>query len=399
MTEAATLAPDPRPDVQLDVNVIGDFQSSTGLAEAARRQVEAMAHARIGIQVVPVDLEAPKARNRVSPIVQALPKGRSADIDIHYENANVFSSLPDHVVHPPGRPRSYTIASWYWELPELPWDFIPSVLKVDEIWVAAEYVQHIFRRVVNKPVTIIPAVITGEPSDAFDRRHFGLPDRSVLYFFNFDASSSYARKNPIGIIRAFERAFAAHERGTAATLVIKVMRLHWFPDLERFLRREMRKVNGILMVDDLSHSEMTSLINCIDVYVSLHRCEGFGMGMAEAMRMGKPLIATAYSANVDFCTADNCLQVGYDLVQISDEDHKYHTAMTGLYREGQYWANPDVDQAARWMRYLYDRPLERTRLGEVARRTIVEKYNYEAAGAVIRNRLTEIYRERGKLPA
>ncbi len=358
-----------------------------------------MAHARIGIQVVPVDLEAPKAQNRVSPIVQSLPRGRSADIDIHYENANVFSSLPDALVHPPGRPRSYTIASWYWELPELPWDFIPSVLKVDEIWVAAEYVQHIFRRVVNKPVTIVPAVITGEPSDAYDRQHFGLPDRSVLYFFNFDASSSYARKNPIGVIRAFERAFAAHERGTAATLVIKVMRLHWFPELERFLRREMAKVNGILMVDDLSHSEMTSLINGIDVYVSLHRCEGFGMGMAEAMRMGKPLIATAYSANVDFCTAENCLQVGYDLVPVSDDDHKYHKAMTGLYRAGQYWANPDVDQAARWMRHLYDRPKERTRLGEVARKTIVENYNYEVTGAVIRNRLTEIYRERGKLPA
>src|SRR6476469_2785278 len=165
-------------ETQLDVNVIGDFDSSTGLAEAARRQVEALVHARVGVQVVPVDLDAPKSKNRTSPIVQSLPRGRGADIDIHYENTNVFSALPDNVVHPPGRPRSYTIASWYWELPELPWDFIPSVLKVDEIWVAAEYVQHIFLRVVNKPVTIIPAVITGEPSTDYDRRHFGLPEHS-----------------------------------------------------------------------------------------------------------------------------------------------------------------------------------------------------------------------------
>ena len=95
-------------DVQLHVNVIGDFESSTGLAEAARRQVESLAHAGVGVQVVPVDLEAPKSKNRISPLVQKLPRGRSADIDIHYENANVFSSLPDDVVHPPGRPRSYT---------------------------------------------------------------------------------------------------------------------------------------------------------------------------------------------------------------------------------------------------------------------------------------------------
>lgn len=382
---------------QLDVNVIGDFDSSTGLAEAARRQVEAMVHSRIGVQVVPVDLDAPKAQNRRSPLVHALPRGRSADIDIHYENTNVFSALPDNVVHPPGRPRSYTIASWYWELPELPWDFIPSVLKVDEIWVASEYVQHIFMRVANKPVTIIPAVITGEPSTEFDRRHFGLPERSTLYFFNFDASSSYARKNPAGLIKAFEAAFAPHERGTAATLVVKIMRLHWFPELERFLRREMRRINGILMVDDLTHTEMTSLINCIDVYVSLHRSEGFGMGMAEAMRMGKPLIATAFSSNVDFCAADNCLQVGYDLVQVTDDDHKYHQAMTGLYRAGQYWADPDLDQAARWMRHLFDRPKQRARLGEAARKTIRENYNMQVAGASMRARLMEIYRLRGKL--
>lgn len=400
MTSPAPLQDRPADqDVQLDVNVIGDFDSSTGLAEAARRQVEALVHARVGVEVVPVDLDAPKSKNRTSPLIQKLPRGRGADIDIHYENTNVFSALPDNVVHPPDRPRSYTIASWYWELPELPWDFIPSVLKVDEIWVAAEYVQHIFLRVVNKPVTIIPAVVEGEASNDYDRKHFGLPERSTLYFFNFDASSSYARKNPMGLIKAFEQAFAPHERGTSATLVVKSMRLHWFPELERFLRREMKRINGILMVDDLTHTEMTSLINCIDVYVSLHRCEGFGLGMAEAMRLGKPLIATAFSANVDFCTAENCLQVGYDLVQVTDDDHKYHPVMTGLYRAGQYWADPDLDQAARWMRHLFDRPQQRARLGEAARKTIVEGFNKEVAGQKMRHRLTEIYRLRGKLPA
>ena len=202
----------------------------------------------------------------------------------------------------------------------------------------------------------------------------------------------------MGLIKAFEQAFAPHERGTSATLVLKSMRLHWFPELERFLRREMKRINGILMVDDLTNTEMTSLINCIDVYVSLHRCEGFGLGMAEAMRLGKPLIATAFSANVDFCTAENCLQVGYDLVQVTDDDHKYHPVMTGLYRAGQYWADPDLDQAARWMRHLFDRPQQRARLGEAARKTIVEGFNRQVAGQRMRDRLTEIYRLRGKLP-
>ena len=379
----------PAREESLSVNVIGDFESTTGLAEAGRRQVEAMVQAGIGVEVVPVDLHAPKARNRRSEVISALPEGRSAVIDVHYENTNVFSALDNDVVRPPGK-QVYTIASWYWELPELPWDFIPSVEKVDEIWVAAEYVQHIFLRVTDKPVTIIPAVVDGQTSTEYDRKHFGLPDRSTLYFYSFDASSSYARKNPMGLIRAFERAFAEHERGREATLVIKAMRLHWFPELERVLRRQMKAVNGILMVDDLSSTEMTSLLNVVDVYVSLHRSEGFGLGMAEAMRLGKPVIATAYSANVDFCTAANSLQVGFDLVPIDDEDHKYHPAMTGLYRAGQFWADPDLDQAGRWMRHLYERPQQRARLGAAARTTMIEDFSRAAAGARMRTRLQEI---------
>jgi glycosyltransferase involved in cell wall biosynthesis len=373
----------------LRVNIIGDFESSTGLAEAARRQVMALLHEGVGIQVVPVDLDAPKSHNRVKPEIARLPRGRDAAIDIHYENTNEFSRLDEDVVRPKGK-KTYAIASWYWELPELPWDFMPSVDRVDEIWVATEYVQHIFQRVTDKPVTVIPAVVEGEVSTNFDRRHFGLPEDSTIYFYNFDASSSYARKNPMGLIKAFERAFASHERGTGATLVIKAMRLDWLPDLEKALRRAISSVNGILMTDDLSNAEMTSLLHAVDVYVSLHRSEGFGLGMAEAMRLGKPIIATAYSANVDFCTAENSLQVGYRLAAITDSDHKFHPAMTGLYRAGQLWADPDLDQAARWMRHLYERPMERRRLGEAARHTILSDFSRAAVGARMRARLAQI---------
>ena len=118
----------------------------------------------------------------------------------------------------------------------------------------------------------------------------------------------------MGLIKAFERAFAPDERGRGgATLVLKAMRLDWLPELEKSLHRAVAAVDGILITDDLTNAEMTSLLHAVDVYVSLHRSEGFGLGMAEAMRLGKPVIATAYSSNVDFCTAENSLQVGYRL--------------------------------------------------------------------------------------
>jgi glycosyltransferase involved in cell wall biosynthesis len=369
--------------------VVGDFASSTGLAEAARRQIIALLDQGVGVEVFPVDLDAPKSANRVRPEIAALPEGRSASIDIHYENTNEFSRLPDDVVRPPGR-RTYAIASWYWELPELPWDFMPSVARIDEVWVASEYVQHIFQRVTDKPVVVVPAVVEGVASTAYDRRYFGLPERAVIYFYNFDASSSYARKNPMGLIRAFERAFSREERGRDAVLVLKAMRLDWFPDLERMLRRDVAAAGGILMTDDLTGDEMTSLLHVVDVYVSLHRSEGFGLGMAEAMRLGKPVIATAYSANVDFCTADNSLQVGYELVAIHDDDHRFHPAMTGLYRAGQLWADPDLEQAAGWMRYLFERPVVRRQLGERARADIMRHFSSAAAGQRARARLEQI---------
>ena len=206
----------------------------------------------------------------------------------------------------------------------------------------------------------------------------------------------------MGLIRAFERAFERNERGRDATLVLKSMRLHWFPELERFLREAVADVNGVLITDDLSPEEMTSLLHAVDVYVSLHRSEGFGLGMAEAMRLGKPVIATAYSANVDFCTTANSLQVGYKLIPIRDDDHRFHPAMTGLYRAGQIWADPDLAQAARWMRYLFERPAERRRLGEAARETILRDYSRQAVGRSLEARLQAIvhsFEEADRKPA
>lgn len=373
----------------LAVNVVGDFGSSTGLAEAARRSVLGLLSAGVEVHVVEVDLDAPKSANRVRPEIAALLRRRDALIDIHYENTNEFSRLPEEVVRPPGK-STYAIASWYWELPELPWDFVPSVDRVDEVWVASEYVQHIFERVTDKPVTVIPAIVEGSEATPFGRRHFGLPERSCLFLFSFDASSSYARKNPFGLIRAFEQAFDPAERGRSATLVVKAMRAHWFPELEKALRAAVLRAGGIYLDADLTGEEMTSLLHVSDVYVSLHRSEGFGLGMAEAMRLGRPVIATAYSANVDFTTATNSLQVGYRLVPIADEDHRWHPAMTGLYRAGQLWADPDLDQAARWMRLLYERPRERERLGQAGRRTITTEFSRAAVGQRMRDRLAEV---------
>ena len=149
-------------------------------------------------------------------------------------------------------------------------------------------------------------------------------------------------------------------------------------------------MNGVLIQEDLEHGELVDLISCCDAYVSLHRSEGFGFGIAEAMALGKPVIATAYSGNVDFATSANSFQVGYSLSRITSADHAFGEGAADVYRPGAVWAEPDVGQAARWMQLIYADPDLRQRVGEAGRAMIRECYSAEAAVAVVTERLREI---------
>jgi glycosyltransferase involved in cell wall biosynthesis len=135
---------------------------------------------------------------------------------------------------------------------------------------------------------------------------------------------------------------------------------------------------------------MNALLSSIDVYVSLHRAEGFGLGIAEAMSLGKPAIATAYSGNLDFTDSTNSCLVGYQLRPIETADHHLFPEAAGVYVPGIPWAEPSVDQAARWMRFLYENPDWRRRIGRAGAATIRNRYNREAVQRVLVQRLESI---------
>lgn len=166
----------------------------------------------------------------------------------------------------------------------------------------------------------------------------------------FDALSIVERKNPWGAIRAFERAFPEAVRRGRCRLVIKVVNLHFFPPEARRLREEMKRVDGILIEDHLHRLRTNALIAACDVYLSLHRTEGYGLTIAEAMYLGKPVIAPAYSGNMDFMTPDNSYMVPYRLVKLERDYPPYD--------RGNVWAEPDSDAAAVMLRSIFDRPGE-----------------------------------------
>ena len=367
------------------VNVFGDWAATTGLAQAARRLTVAMSDAGFGLSLGTVASGAPRDESRIPDELRHIPDDRRYPIDLWMLNVNEFPAIEDELLRPVGR-NTYAIGVWYWELTTFPEGLIAQMDRVDEIWVATKYVQSSFRSVTNRPVHVIPAVVPQLAGSGRTRKDFGLADGEVVFLFSFDVHSMVARKNPGAVIDAFSKAFGSPAR-QGTRLVIKVLNLDRHPRVAAWLREAVASVDGVLIDDDLKSEELIDLFICADAYVSLHRSEGFGFGIAESMALGKPVIATAYSGNTDFATAANSCQVGYRLRKINTEDHRYDEGASEVYRTGAVWAEPDVAQAARWMRVLAKDPDLRRRIGEVARATICEDYSAARVAEIVRGRL------------
>jgi len=315
--------------------------------------------------------------------------GRRGPIDIWYLNINDFPMVSDAEVRPDGSAR-YVIGFWFWELPAVATALVPQIARVDELWVGSRFTAAAFRGHTDKPIHVMPVPIETAPNPRLSRADFGLPETGCLFLFHFDATSTPVRKNPWAVLRAFDRAFDSSERRREARLVIKTLHLSKLPEARERLVREVAAIGGILIDEDLSRSAMDALIGLCDVYVSLHRSEGFGMGMAEAMLLGLPVVATGYSGNLEFMTQANSCLTGYQVRPVEEADVAHQPGLQRVYALGQLWADADIDDAARWMRWLYKNPAARRRIGAAASATIRRRYSSQAAGAVMTARLTEL---------
>jgi glycosyltransferase involved in cell wall biosynthesis len=340
---------------------------------------------------------APRDSKRIPVWLKELPQGRPHEIDICYLNVNELSGISADELRPPGTD-NYLVGYWFWELPTLAKAFVDQVKRVDEIWVGSNFTREALLGHTDGPIHVMPCVVNDTPAVSPVRKDLDLPEGPCIFFFHFDACSTFARKNPWAIIRAFRMAFTAQERSGPVRLVIKTINLSRTPVAagERLVR-ELQLANGILLDMELSRDDMASLIASIDVYVSLHRSEGFGLGIAEAMLAKRPAIATAYSGNLEFMTHRNSCLVGYKLVSVTNNETHFNPGMEVVYEPGQLWAEPDIAQAARWMRMLYENPSARKRIGAAGAETIRTRHSAAAAGAAAAARLSQIAAEQGRL--
>jgi glycosyltransferase involved in cell wall biosynthesis len=274
------------------------------------------------------------------------------------------------------------IGYWFWELEQIPAQWAQSIADIDEIWVATEFIATAMRHATDKPVVKIPTPIDVAMSRAYTRSEFGLPDDRFLFLFSFDFNSFAARKNPEAAIRAFQRAFARGRRDVG--LVVKSINGRNKPKAVHALRELIGGDDRVVIVDEFfSRDEVSGLQSVVDAYVSLHRAEGLGLGLAESMYLGKPVIGTRYSGNLEFMDDANSCLVDCVLVPIRKGEY--------LYDDDRFrWAEPDVGQAANWMTRLADDAEFRTRIAERGRNDIRTRFTYANAAALMRRRLSEL---------
>lgn len=274
----------------------------------------------------------------------------------------------------------YNVGLWWWELEEFPEISGDTDACFDEVWVGTEHVAKAVRARTAKPVHLIPVPIR-KMDVAPDRKGLGLPE-DFMFLFTFDFLSAFARKNPLGVIEAFSRAFKPNEgpvlviksiNGTAEVAALEILRL------AAAGRSDIRIIDGYLPPE-----RKDALIASCDCYVSLHRAEGYGLGMAEAVALGKPVIATGYSGPLAFLNHQNSYLVGYETSSVPSG--------TGPYLEGAAWADPDIDEAAALMREVYLNRQESAARGRLAREQARTIHTPERTAEFIRRRLAEIRR-------
>lgn len=337
----------PRPhDDGFGVNLIGYAYGELGIGEDVRMAARALAAVKVPFTIINVSPGANIRQNdqSVSQWVSDKPK--------YFFNIICLTAL-EHLRLYLEKGSSmfigrYNIGYWPWELHDWPKKWVHCFNLVDEIWASSKHIQQSASRASHLTVRHMPMAVPKQSQECstFDtRRRYQLPQSDTLFIFSFDGNSHTKRKNPSGILKAFNLAFQETE---AVCLVIKCMR----PDPEN---PEWRQILAQSFMDDrikiidsvLEKSEVMDLYQCCDCFVSLHRAEGFGRGIAEAHSLGLQVISTNYGGNVDFCKELGAQLIDYELTQMSPGDY--------VESDQNSWAEPDIAHAAKAMRSVHEK--------------------------------------------
>ncbi len=361
--------------LHVGVNMAAYFRSVLGVGEHARLILEGLRSA--GVPVATLGLVA-AGTEQLDDVAVSVGEDAPHPINLISVNADVLPAFATQVGHAFFQGR-YSIGLWAWEVTPFPERYLDAFDHVDEVWVLSEHVRQAVQPLSPVPVLTVPLPIELPPFERRSRAELGLPE-GFLFLFVFDYDSVIERKNPLGLIEAFAQAF---EPGEGAKLAIKTLNGDRHPEARARVAEAAAAHPDVQLVEQvLPREEKDALIDACDCYVSLHRAEGFGITIAEAMWLGKPAIATGFSGNVDFMTAENSFLVDWRPTKIGEGNSPYPA-------DGD-WAEPDVAHAARLMREVFEHPERARAVGELGRREIRTRRSPIAAGRELARRLVRV---------
>lgn len=353
--------------------VIAGYQGE-GMGLSISAQLTGDALAALGADVIPLPMAGVLYPQHFSGR-PAITAGQLPDTGLFMVVANPPST--GHALHEIARvkpkflDRAFSVVFLAWELPKIPEDWVEEITRFDQIWVPSIFVRKaVLARLggdYTDRVRVVPHPVPNMDHIQPDRKRFGLPEDKMIVLTAFNMRSKVVRKNPLATIKAFKRAAGSRND---AMLLLKIA----MPEGDPEALHELQKISADdprirIIADTMSDNNVRRLMASCDIYMSLHRAEGFGLTLAEAMRFGKPVVATAYSGNMDFMDEKNAMLVACAMIDVCDT--------SGLFREGQ-WAEPDIAHAARNLRRLFSNAGLRQRLGREAKKTAQAKFGLRA---------------------
>ena len=331
------------------LNVAGFFQGEYGVGDSSRAICDLIQ--KSSLPAAFINISSRNHRN-LDRSIQQFSETNPYSVNLmtfSFDYARRFSRDQGHKYF---RNRT-NIGLWFWELELFPPRWHSCFDYYDEIWTCTSFCQKALAAVSPIPVVPIGYPLADLSQPKPDRQGFGVSPEDFVFVFNFDFHSVVERKNPEGLIRAFRTAFGANREN--AVLILKSINSHHYPERLALLKKQAAGLKILWLNEHLDGARMLQLFSTADCYVSLHRSEGLGLGMARAMSFGKPVIATGYSGNLDFTKPESSLLVRYELAEIL-QDH-------GVYEKGNVWAEPDSEHAAHLMRWVYENPDKARELG------------------------------------
>jgi glycosyltransferase involved in cell wall biosynthesis len=360
------------PPARQGIAVAGELSRYSGLGEGARLMRSGLQ--ALGVPNWPIDVSSLlPAGASGEPAGEPITPPAGAPLVIHV-NAPMLPLLLLRL------PRGFTrgrrvIGYWSWELPDVPLDWRAGTRFVHEIWVPSKFTAKAIEPILPGRVRVVPHPLAVAPPAPLtrDRASLGLPEAAVVVLVSMNLASSFERKNPLGAIAAFRAAFGSRPD---RILVLKIGNPDHFPDDFARITAVVADVANI-RIDTRSYPAAAShsLTAAADIVLSLHRAEGFGLVLAEAMLLGKPVVATGWSGNMAFMDPRSAALVDYQLVAVNDPRQVYHNS---------HWAEPDQREAVALLRHLADNAEARESLGARATEQARQQLGVAPLAAAVR---------------